>query len=81
MKKSAKNEGELYKIGQRIGIKKSEIQATLKKRKRTIITGAVVIVALAFIANVCYLGTHYGGVSIEDFLSRFKILRYLFGWS
>lgn len=72
-------EKNIYEIGQRIGIAKSEIKDTLKRRRKTIITGALIIVALAFIGNVAYLGTHYGGISIEDFLSRFRILRFLFG--
>ena len=69
----------LYEIGQRIGIAKDEIKYTLKRRKRTIITGALVIVALALVSGAFYLGTRYGGISIEDFLNRFKIFRFLFG--
>ena len=51
---------------------KEEIKNTFKTRKNLIITGALVIVALAFISNMYYLGTRYGGISIEDFMDFHK---------
>ena len=59
-------------------MKKDEIKYTLKKQKKTIIAGALVVVALAFIGNLYFLGTRYGAMSLEDF-KFLRILRILFG--
>ena len=78
MKKTIQTQNVIYDIGQKIGINKQDIKNTFQRRKRTLITGAIVVVALAFASNIYYLGTHYGGISLEDFLNNFRILRYLF---
>jgi hypothetical protein len=69
-------ENSVYEIGQRIGMAKSEIKNTLKRNKKTIIVGAVIVVAVAFAGNLYYLGVHYGGISWQDF-RIFKFLSYL----
>ena len=70
----------IYRIGQSLGITKKEISNTIKKRKKLVIAATIAIGAITA-ATVAYLGTHYGGVSIEDFeiFKRFKFLKLLFG--
>jgi hypothetical protein len=79
MKMSNQTEKNVYDIGQKIGIEKNDIKNMFQKQKKKIITGAIIVVALAFASNIYYLGTHYGGISLEDFLSNFRFLRFLFG--
>jgi len=67
----------LKEIGQKLGMNEVDIKSVLQRRMLTI--SAVFVIALAFASNIYYLGMYYGGVSIEDFFSRFKILRLLFG--
>lgn len=70
----------LYKIGQNLGISKKDITNTIKKRKKLVIAATIAIGAITAV-TFAYLGTHYGGVSIEDFeiFKRFKFLKLLFG--
>ena len=68
----------LKEIGQKLGMNEVDIKSVLQRRRMLTIS-AVFVIALAFASNIYYLGMYYGGVSIEDFFSRFKILRLLFG--
>ena len=67
----------IYEIGQRIGMAKSEIKHTLKRNRKSIIIGAIIIAAVALIGNLYILGVRYGGVSWEDF-RIIRILRLFF---
>ena len=71
---------EIYKVCKKIGIDKYEITNIMKNRKKTVIAGALIITALAFIGNLYYMGMHYGGISIEDFgiFNRFRFLQFIF---
>jgi hypothetical protein len=73
-------EKNLNEVGKRIGIATDEVKNILRRRKREIVIGGIVILALAFASNILYVGTYYGGTSLEDFLKNFRILRWLFGW-
>ena len=57
----------IYEASQKLGIKKDEIKQTMIRKKKTIIAGALVLVALAFIGNLYYLGSFYGGIGVDDF--------------
>ena len=71
---------DLFEVGQKLGMKKDEIKYTLKRQKKTVIAGALVVVALAFIGNLYFLGMKYGGISLEDFNFRIlRMIRTLFG--
>lgn len=73
-------ETKLFLTGQKLGISKIDIKNTIKKRKKLILASILAIGALSFV-TVAYLGTKYGGISIEDFeiFKRFKFLKLLFG--
>jgi len=72
--------GSINEISQKLGLTKSEIRHTLKRNKRIIVAGALVVVALALIGNLYHLGVMYGGISLRDFkfLSRLRIFQFLF---
>ena len=73
-------EMQLYGIGQKLNISRHDIKNTIKKRKKLIITTAIAIGAISAV-SIAYLGTRYGGISLEDFeiFKRFKFLKLLFG--
>jgi hypothetical protein len=66
-------EKNLYKIGEKLGITEAEIKTTLKRNRKKIIAGALVIITAIVIGNSYFLGMHYAGISIKDLnlLSRF----------
>jgi hypothetical protein len=69
----------LKELGKKLKMSETDMKNILQNRRKIIVTSAVVIIALAFASNIYYLGKYYGGVSIEDFLNRFRLLRFLFG--
>ena len=73
-------ETQLYGIGQKLNISSFDIKNTIKRRKKLIITTAIAIGAITAV-SIAYLGTRYGGISLEDFeiFKRFKFLKLLFG--
>jgi hypothetical protein len=72
-------ETKLYSTGQKLNISRNDIKNTIKKRKKLIIAITIAIGAISAF-SIAYLGTYYGGISIEDFqiFKRCKFLRLLF---
>ncbi|GEM_PF-2215175 len=59
----------IYEVGQTLGLTKDEVISAIKMRKRQIFYIVIPVMALSAFSLAVFrvLGTHYGGVSIQDF--------------
>ena len=60
-------ENNLQQINEKLGITKSEIKNILRKKQYTMITGVIFSMATIIIGTLGFAGSHYGGISIQDF--------------
>ncbi len=61
------SENEIYKISQTLGITKTDIKNSIKRRKYAILCAVAFVVVAAVSGNFYYIGNHYNSGSISDF--------------
>jgi hypothetical protein len=73
----------IYEIGQTLGITRSDITATLQKKRRiqNCIVLLIAVAILVYSYTILVKSTHYGGISTQDFNAIGQLMYNAFGRS